>query len=275
MVRQDSGTSSGFDLSFSGKQGNTATTEESSAAATSNGDATTTDNSDASSTGSDNSETTATGKQTGKTTDASKTDSSKTGKSAKSTDQTKTSSTSIDARLPAGGLSMVTPNVYTSRYYKIGTEAGKDFVTFAWNFTSLSVTPSAVDVLASCSLNSETYTIATNLTISHATQSVIWDTGKYQESATVPLLTETYTLIIHDAAKDVSATAGAGYLGTWSQFTFGMYTPQAYTPLSDWVCATCNGALSSTERQTLGFMFGMAGLTVLSFGWFTGAAGLW
>ncbi|KAI7096796.1 hypothetical protein KC352_g38725, partial [Hortaea werneckii] len=103
----------------------------------------------------------------------------------------------------------------------------------------------------------------------------VWDTGKYQESATVPLLTETYTLIIHDAAKDVTATAGAGHLGSWSQFYFGMYTPQPYTPLSDWVCATCNGALSSVERQTLGFMFGMATVTVLTFGWFTGAAGLW
>ncbi|OTA26293.1 hypothetical protein BTJ68_10536 [Hortaea werneckii EXF-2000] len=274
VIRQDSdSTSSKFDLSYTGKQGNTATTEDSSTA-TSDSDAKTTGDSEATSTGGD-SKSTATGEKTGD-----KTDSSKTGKSAKSTG-TKTgkttdsaSTTSIDPRLPAGGISMITPNALTSHYYKIGTEAGKNFVTFAWNYTSLSVTPSAVDVLASCSLNSQTYTIATNLSITDPTQSVVWDTGKYQESATVPLLTETYTLIIHDAAKDVTATAGAGHLGSWSQFYFGMYTPQPYTPLSDWVCATCNGALSSVERQTLGFMFGMATVTVLTFGWFTGAAGL-
>ncbi|KAI7221162.1 hypothetical protein KC333_g1946 [Hortaea werneckii] len=281
VIRQDSDSSSSkFDLSFTGQQGNTATTEDSSTA-TSDSDAKTTGDSEATSTGGD-SKNTATGEKTGeKTGDSSATDSSKTGKSAKSTG-TKTgktkdsaSTTSIDPRLPAGGISMITPNALTSHYYKIGTEAGKNFVTFAWNYTSLSVTPSAVDVLASCSLNSQTYTIATNLSISDPTQSVVWDTGKYQESATVPLLTETYTLIIHDAAKDVTATAGAGHLGSWSQFYFGMYTPQPYTPLSDWVCATCNGALSSVERQTLGFMFGMATVTVLTFGWFTGAAGLW
>jgi len=170
---------------------------------------------------------------------------------------------------------MITPNAYTSSYYKIGSTASKDYVTFAWNYTSLSVTPSAVDVLASCSLNSATYTIATNLSITGATQAVTWDTGAYQETATLPLLTETYTLIIYDAAKDVSATAMAGYLGTSDDTTFGMYVPQPYTPLSDWVCATCNGAMSAMERQTLSFMIGMVGLTVLSFGWFAGVAGLW
>ena len=161
-------------------------------------------------------------------------------------------------------------------YYKIGTEAGKNFVTFAWNYTSLLVTPTAVDILASCSLNQATYTIATNQSIpADGTQAVTWDTGEYQATATLQLLTETYTLIIHDAAKDVSATAQAGYLGTYEQFTFGMYVPQSYTPMADWVCATCSGAMSSMERQTLSFLFGMVALTVLSFGWFGGVAGIW
>ncbi|KAI7054330.1 hypothetical protein KC343_g23009, partial [Hortaea werneckii] len=169
VIRQDSDSSSSkFDLSYTGKQGNTATTEDFSTA-TSDSDAKTTGDSEATSTGGD-SKSTSTGEKTGEKTDASSaTDSSKTGKSAKSTG-TKTgkttdsaSTTSIDPRLPAGGISMITPNALTSHYYKIGTEAGKNFVTFAWNYTSLSVTPSAVDVLASCSLNSQTYTIATNL----------------------------------------------------------------------------------------------------------------
>lgn len=122
---------------------------------------------------------------------------------------------------------MITPNPFSgSQYYKIG-----DWVTFAWNYTSLSATPTAIDVLASCSKNSATYTIALNQSVKETGQ-VLWDTGAYQSSATVPLLTEVYTLIIYDADSSVSATARAGYLGTFEQFTFGMYSPQPYTPWS-------------------------------------------
>ena len=85
----------------------------------------------------------------------------------------------------------------------------------------------------------------------------------------------TYTLIVYDAASDISATPKAGYLGVYDQFTFGMYTPQPYTPIADYVCATCNGAMSSMTRHTVGFMVGMVAVTVLSFGWFGGVAGLW
>ncbi|KAF2209563.1 hypothetical protein CERZMDRAFT_4262, partial [Cercospora zeae-maydis SCOH1-5] len=171
------------------------------------------------------------------------------------------SSKTFDPRLPAGGVSMITPNPMTTQYYKI-----QDYITFAWNYTSLSVTPSAIDVLASCSKNQQTYTLAMNLTVEE-TQSFTWDTGAFQASATVPLLTETYTLIIHDAAKDVTDRAQAGYLGTYDQFTFGMYTPQPYTPMVDYVCATCNGA-STLEKQTWIALLGMVGVTVVTFGWF-------
>lgn len=273
VVRADSTTT--YDLSYSATQGNTATTESSATATESDASATGSDASstgtgkDASSTGTNSdSSVTGTGKTTGKTTG--------TGTSKGTKTDTSTGSTSYDARLPAGGVTMITPNALAaSQYYKIGSTAGKNYVTFAWNYTSLSVTPSAVDILASCSLNSATYTIAMNQSITASTQAITWDTGAYQETATLPLLTETYTLIIHDAAKDVSATASAGYLSTYDQYTFGMYVPQAYTPLADWTCATCSGALSSMERQTMGFMFGMATVTVLSFGWFAGVAGLW
>lgn len=264
LVRRQDDQSS-FDLSFTGKQGNTATTEESASATD---DATTTgDNAsqttDASETGT---KTDATGSE--KTTGTAKeTGSSGTGTGTKT--GSKTTESTFDARLPAGGVSMISPNALTSSYFKIN-----NYVTFAWNYTSLSVTPSAIDVLASCSLNQATYTIAMNQSV-QATQTIVWDTGAYQANATVPLLTETYTLIIHDAAKDVSATPKAGYLGTYNQFTFGMYSPQPYTPMSDWVCATCNSALTLAERQTMWALFAMAGVTVLSFGWFTGVAGLW
>ncbi|KAM0688785.1 hypothetical protein Q7P36_010860 [Cladosporium allicinum] len=195
---------------------------------------------------------------------------SKASGSGSKTTNTSNKTKEFDPRLPAGGASMITPDAMSpASYYKI-----KDQITFAWNYTSLSSAPSAVDVLATCTANNALYTIAANETWEQL-QTVVWDTGKYQSTGTIPLLTETYTLIIHDAAKDVSATAAAGYLGTWKQFTFGMYEPQPYTPMADYVCATCSGAMSLMEKQTYAFLFSMAGVTVLTFGWFTGAAGLW
>jgi len=148
-----------------------------------------------------------------------------------------------------------------SQYYKIG-----DYVTFGWNYTSLSVTPTAVDIFASCTANSNLYTLAVNQSV--AESAVTWDTNGYQATATVPLLTETYTLIIYDAASSISATAQAGYLAVYDSYTFGMYSPQPYTPLPEFQCATCSGALSGMERRALGFMFGMSVITVLSFTWF-------
>jgi hypothetical protein len=122
---------------------------------------------------------------------------------------------------------MVTPAAIAgAQYYKIG-----EYVTLAWNYTSLSVTPSYIDVMASCSINSQMYTIAANQTVD-PTGAVTWDTGDYQATATVPLLTETYTLVVMDAQQDISATPKAGYLGVSDQYTFGMYVPQPYTPLN-------------------------------------------
>lgn len=133
--------------------------------------------------------------------------------------------TSFDLRLPPGGIHMITPAAAATEYYKVG-----DFVTLAWNYTSLSVSPSAIDVVASCSANQATYTLALNQSVEE-TGRVVWDTGKYQATGTIPLLTAKYTLIIYDSNGSISDPAQAGYLGTYSQFYFGMYTPQAYTPL--------------------------------------------
>lgn len=184
---------------------------------------------------------------------------------------TGTQHTSYDARLPAGGVSMLTPAAISGQqYFKIG-----DFVTFGWNYTSLEATPTAVNVLATCTANQQLYTLAANVTVSNATNAVTWDTGSYQQTAASdPLLTNIYTLIIYDAASDISATAEAGYLAVQDTYTFGMYTPQPYTPLSDFICATCNGALGPMEKRALGMMFGMCVLTVLSFGWFVNGLGV-
>ena len=76
---------------------------------------------------------------------------------------------------------MITPApISGNQYYKIG-----DFVTFGWNYTSLSVTPSAIDIMASCSLNNNLYTIALNQSV-QTSQAVTWDTNK-EAKATVPL----------------------------------------------------------------------------------------
>lgn len=120
---------------------------------------------------------------------------------------------------------MITPASTATTYYKIGQD-----VTFVWNYTSLSVTPSAINVVASCSLNDETYTISSNMSVKE-TGSVVWDTGKYQSSATVPLLTATYTLIVYDADESPGYIAPAGHLSSDNQLQFGMYVPQKYTPL--------------------------------------------
>jgi len=120
---------------------------------------------------------------------------------------------------------MITPPAIAGlQLYKVG-----DYITFAWNYTSLVVTPSAVDIVASCSANNQAYTIATNQSVG-ATGAVTWDT-RPSATVTAPFLTEKYTLMIYDAAKGVSATAQAGYLGTFNQLVFGMYTPQPYVPL--------------------------------------------
>ncbi|MCJ1321899.1 hypothetical protein MMC15_007244 [Xylographa vitiligo] len=199
----------------------------------------------------------------------------KTGSSAGKQAGNKTSSapetTSIDPRLPAGGIEMLTPAaIAPASYYKIG-----DQITFGWNYTSLIVTPTAIDILATCSGCVSAYTLANNASVKE-TGSVVWDTSGYA-TGTNPLLTESYTLIIHDAAQPTTAAAQAGYLGTYDSFMFGMYIPQPYSDLGmdiDFVCATCSGALSNMERQTLKFLFGMGMITTISFTWFAGGFGV-
>ncbi|KAI9646687.1 hypothetical protein NHQ30_004684 [Ciborinia camelliae] len=209
------------------------------------------------------------------TTSGSKTTSgsSKSGSSNSTSSSRSGNSTSYDATYPAGGISLLTPAATSTAYFKIG-----DYVTFVWNYTSLEATPTAVNVMATCKANAQLYTIAMNQTVpSNATQAVTWDTGAYQSTAVGnPLLTETYTLIIYDAQSSITAASEPGYLSVYDTYAFGMYAPQPYTPLTDWVCATCSGALSDMEKKALKLMFGMGVVTVLSFTWFvTGLGVIW
>ncbi|KAK3692456.1 hypothetical protein B0T22DRAFT_14063 [Podospora appendiculata] len=169
----------------------------------------------------------------------------------------------------AGSVVMVTPDAYAgSQLYKIG-----DPVTWGWNYTNVLGTPTAIDVLVSCSRASQTWTLTQNMTF--ATKgSFTWDTGAYQETAIAsPLLTEQYQLLIHDSDSAVTASPEGGYLSPFSGFKFGLYTPRPYTPLADWQCATCSGAMSDLDRKALGAAVAMSAVTVLSFTWFVGGMG--
>lgn len=133
--------------------------------------------------------------------------------------------TNFDSRLPAGGIAMITPAAIAGpQYYKAG-----DYITFAWNYTSVKAMPSNVDIFVSCTYGSRTYTLATNQT-AQETGSIIWDTidGYNVDDYAVA----SYTLIVKDSKQDFTARPSPGYLAVASQFTFGMYTPHPYTPLN-------------------------------------------
>ncbi|EEA24896.1 hypothetical protein TMatcc_007996 [Talaromyces marneffei ATCC 18224] len=190
-----------------------------------------------------------------------------TGTNTNVTSTTHSTTISVDPRLPAGGASMTNPASTTTTYYKIGQN-----VTFGWNFTSVLVTPSAVNVIASCRSNSATYTLASNVSYSNAT-SVVWETDNYGADSQSPLLTAHYTLIIYEAGTSPTDIPSAGKLGAAS-YTFAMYSTQAYTPLSSYVCVTCNSAVSTMDRQALTFILGMVAITIFSFTSFAGGFGL-
>jgi len=276
IQRQDDSSSSQAPSSSNNRESSASNTDSENTSRTSptptgdNNDDNNNDDEESSTSGTAKSTGSSKGSETDKSSITGSASNSKASGSGSKTSNTSNKTKDFDPRLPAGGASMITPDAMSpASYYKI-----KDQITFAWNYTSLQSAPNAVDVLATCTANNALYTIAANETWEQ-TQTIVWDTGKYQATGTIPLLTETYTLIIHDAAKDISATPAAGYLGTWKQFTFGMYSPQPYTPMADYVCATCSSAMSLMEKQTYAFLFSMVGVTVLTFGWFTGAAGLW
>ncbi|KAI7779876.1 hypothetical protein LA080_000291 [Diaporthe eres] len=195
-----------------------------------------------------------------------------TDKDASSTSKksSKTTTASVNADDPAGSAVMLTPQTtITSALYRIG-----EFVTLGWNYTNVQVTPTAVDVVISCTTASESWTLTSNMTY-ETSGALTWDTGAFQsDSVQQPLLVEQYIMYIYDADSSISATAGPGELTAAAAMTFGLYTGQPYTPLaSGWVCATCSGAMSSSERQAIGFLFTVAAITVASFTWFV--TGLW
>ncbi|POR37124.1 Uncharacterized protein TPAR_02633 [Tolypocladium paradoxum] len=171
---------------------------------------------------------------------------------------------------PAGGVQILTPatNAEPTVLYKI-----KDQVTWGWNYTSLQGTPTAIDVLVSCSSASATWTLTSNMTFATSVN-YVWDTKKQAEDPEAPLLTEMYTLIVKDSDSAITAAPEPGYLGVYSGFKFGLYTAQPYTPYPDWTCPGCSDASSLFSHQALGLAVTMSIVTFFSFTWFVAGLGL-
>ncbi|KAJ4860080.1 hypothetical protein T069G_05068 [Trichoderma breve] len=171
--------------------------------------------------------------------------------------------TQFDPEAPPGNVVMQTPNVFAgSALYKID-----DYVTWGWNYTNLLGTPTAVDVLISCSQASETWTLTSNMTFKTSVE-FVWDSSANPTPADQPFPVAMYTLIIKDSDAAITSIPDPGYLGTFNTFTFGLYTPQPYVPFPEWHCDACNAALSKFDHHVLGFAITMGLVTVLSFTWF-------
>ncbi|CCF35253.1 hypothetical protein CH063_07075 [Colletotrichum higginsianum] len=179
-------------------------------------------------------------------------------------------STAFDETDPQGSVVMITPaaTAQSINLYKIG-----DFVTWGWNYTNLQATPTAIDVLVSCSSMAQTWTLTQNMSFAQPA-SFTWDSSVQKTDASAPLRNDEYTLVIYDAESSVSATAAAGYLGVSNSFKFGMYLPQEYKPLNEWNCAVCKSAAPSLNSKAIGMAVGMSMVTVASFTWFVAGLGM-
>ncbi|PVI07352.1 hypothetical protein DM02DRAFT_608890 [Periconia macrospinosa] len=155
--------------------------------------------------------------------DSKATDKDQSGSGSRTT--SKPTPTNFGPDVQPGGINMITPSAIAgSQLYKID-----DQVTFVFNYTSLSISPTAVDVMATCTANQATYTIALNQSV-EATHTVVWDTKNYISDYpnSAPLLTENYQLMIYDSNSSVSAAPKPGYLAPYKMMSFAMYTKQPY-----------------------------------------------
>lgn len=159
---------------------------------------------------------------------------------------------------------MLTPatSVTPTPLYMIG-----DNVTFGWNYTSLLATPTAVDVLLTCTVNSATWTLTSNMTF-QTQVSYVWNSANTNDDVENPLLTDMYTMIIKDTNADITAMPTPGYLSTYSQFYFGMYKNLPYVSYDQWTCPGSCSSASGPTTHAIAFLFGMSLITFLSFTWF-------
>ncbi|EFZ01010.1 hypothetical protein MANI_018330 [Metarhizium anisopliae] len=213
------------------------------------------------------------GKTTGdsNTAKATKTGNGKSGTAATATKKASATRTQFPPDAPPAGVSMQTPNtgLQPSGLYKIS-----DYVTWSWNYTSLLGTPTAIDVLVSCSAASETWTLTGNMSFQTAVN-YVWDTKQQANDIQSPLGVQQYTLIVKDSDASITQAPEPGYLGAYASYSFGMYTGQPYTAYPDWTCpGTCSAAASAFDRQAVGLAIATSIVTFLSFTWFVAGLGL-
>jgi len=120
-------------------------------------------------------------------------------------------------------------------------------VTFAWNMTSVIVTPTHLTLSAFCADAGNTYPIGPTDGIIPGTQSsVVWDPFAYdQANPGTPLAVGTYTLSVWGDAGPTALPA-PGQFSPNNELRFALYTTQPYTPLASWTCQGCNAASPST-----------------------------
>lgn len=177
---------------------------------------------------------------------------------------TKARTTKIGANVQAGGVVMQTPSIFDAmQLYPIKG----DPITWVYNYTSVLVAPTAVNIGAFCSRTQQYYTIAHNY--SYAERKVIWDTKEYEERGEKPALAmETYQLLIYDANNSRTAIPSPGHLGAFSGMNFALYTPKGAIPWADYQCPTCNSASSLFDSHAVRVLMGTAALVAISFAWF-------
>ncbi|KJZ76049.1 hypothetical protein HIM_04505 [Hirsutella minnesotensis 3608] len=198
------------------------------------------------------------------------TDASNTSGGRNKSDSGPVTRTPFDNGLPPGGVNILTPAPLAepTPLYKI-----RDNITWSWNYTSLEGTPTAVDVLVSCSTATKTWTLTTNMTF-ETSVNYVWDTKKQADSVENPLLNALYTLIVKDSDTSITSAPEPGYLAPWSGFKFGLYTGKTPVPFKDWKCVGCSDAASLLNRQALGLAVTMSLISFFSFTWFVVGLGL-
>lgn len=158
------------------------------------------------------------------------------------------------------------PNAMSSSpLYSIGQE-----ITFAWNYTGLLATPTALDILATGEVDKATYTLTQNMTFpTETTGAFRWDTRKFQaELKNKEMMTEQYHLIIYDSERGIKPDGEPGYLAPFD-LRMGLYKGKDYKSKDEgWFCSSCSAGVGESDRRAIGMAMFMSSMTVVGFTWF-------
>ncbi|PHH61054.1 hypothetical protein CDD81_822 [Ophiocordyceps australis] len=190
---------------------------------------------------------------------------------AKSTETDSAEPSQTEAQYYPASINMTTPDARATPgliLYKIG-----DNVPWAWKYENLGKKPRAIDVVISCPIASQEWTVASNMSFKPVVD-YVWDTTKQANDVEKPLLTAKCSLIIKDSDAHTGDAPQPGQLGSSKALDFGLYAPQPYTPFDEWTCPGCNDAPGPLDRQAVRLAVIMSITTFVSFTWFVGGLGL-